>query len=327
MTKLKKLIVSGIAVVLAVSLTACNVDIQSDALSDNSTDTSAVKTGYSVISTISDVTETTLTIDSVCAAVLVDNDGKVIDCKIDQAHIKPNLTQNNGDVADLRTKFEKQEDYGLRSASAIQKEWYEQISAFEDFTKGKTADEIINSVDENGYVSDTDLKASCTIKVSDISQAVANAIGSAQYLGASETDILRLAVSTQKNNSASSDTNLQYDSYYAAVTLNSDGIITSCLIDASQAKCTIADGMFTVSDCDFATKKELKEDYGMKGASQIGKEWYEQAGAFEEFAKGKTAAEITAVVGNDGYSSDADLSAGCTIDISPIVSNLVNAMA
>lgn len=327
MTKMKKLIAAGLASVLAVSLAACSGGVQSDTLSNaNSTDSSAVKTGYSVISTISDVTETTLTIDSVCAAVLVDTDGKIIDCKIDQAHIKPDLTQNSGDVADLRSKLEKQEDYALRSASAIQKEWYEQIAAFEEFAKGKTSEEIINCVGDNGYASGTDLKASCTINVSDISQAVANAVESAQDLGAASTDTLRLAVSTEKN-SSSNETNLQYDSYYAVVTLNSDGVITSCLIDASQAKCTIADGVFTTTECTFATKKELKEDYAMRGVSQIGEEWYEQAAAFEAFAKGKTAAEITAAVGNDGYTSDADLSAGCTIDISSIVSNLSKAMA
>ncbi|MGL4972084.1 MAG: hypothetical protein ACRC6H_02970 [Culicoidibacterales bacterium] len=40
------------------------------------------------------------------------------------------------------------------------------------------------------------------------------------------------------------------------------------------------------------TKKSLKEDYGMKAASPIGKEWYEQAQAIEAF-----------IVENDGASS------------------------
>ncbi len=63
----------------------------------------------------------------------------------------------------------------------------------------------------------------------------------------------------------------------------------------------------------------------MKAISPIGKEWYEQAAAFEKWATGKTAAEIKAGVGEDGYPSDADLKAGCTIIVSSIVETVVNA--
>ena len=64
----------------------------------------------------------------------------------------------------------------------------------------------------------------------------------------------------------------------------------------------------------------------MKGASPIGKEWYEQAAAFEKFAVGKTADELAAAVGEDGYPTDADLSAGCTIIVNAIVDNVVKAV-
>lgn len=323
MTKMKKILAVGLASVLAVSFAACSKGTGEND-TPSGTDAAAAKTGYSVISSISEVKDTTLTIDSVCAAVLVDADGKIIDCKIDEAQTKPDLATDDGNVSDLRTKLEKKEDYGMKSASPIQKEWYEQIAAFETFAKGKTADEITAAVGEDGMPANADLKAGCTIYVGDIAKAVTNAVAGAQELGASSTDTLKLAVSTEKNYE-SNETNLQYDSNYAVVTLDADGKITSCLIDASQAKCTIADGKFTVAEGAFITKKELKEDYNMKIASPIQKEWYEQAAAFEAFAKGKKSAELTAAVGEDGKPSDADLSAGCTILVSSIVENVVKA--
>lgn len=322
MTKMKKVLAVGLASVLAVSFAACSKG--ADDAADNKTDAAAAKTGYSVISQIQDVKDTTLTVDSVAAAVLVDADGKIIDCKIDEAQTQPDLAVNDGDVADLRTKLAKQEDYAMKGVSPIGKEWYEQIAAFEEFAKGKTADEITAAVGDDGYPSNADLKAGCTIAVADIAKAVANATTNAQDLGASANDTLKLSVTTEKYYE-SNETNLQYDSDYAVVTLDADGKITSCIIDASQAKCSIADGKFTVADGTFASKKELKEDYAMKGISPIGKEWYEQADAFEKWAVGKTAAEITAGVGEDGYPSDADLKAGCTILISSIAKNVANA--
>lgn len=63
----------------------------------------------------------------------------------------------------------------------------------------------------------------------------------------------------------------------------------------------------------------------MKAASPIQKEWYEQAAAFEAFAKGKTAADLTAAVGENGIPADADLKAGCTINVNSIVNNAVKA--
>lgn len=323
MTKMKKVLAVGLASVLAVSFAACSKGA-GDADADNKTDAAAAKTGYSVISQIQEVKDTTLTIDSVAAAVLVDADGKIIDCKIDEAQTKPDLATNNGDVADLRTKLEKKEDYGMKGVSPIGKEWYEQVAAFEEFAKGKTADEITAAVGDDGYPSNADLKAGCTIAVADIAKAVSNAVTNAQDLGASANDTLKLAVTTEKYYE-SNETNLQYDSNYAVVTLSADGKITSCIIDASQAKCTIADGKFTVAEGTFASQKELKDDYGMKGISPIGKEWYEQADAFEKWAVGKTAAEITAGVGDDGYASDADLKAGCTIIVSSIAKTVANA--
>ncbi|MFA6682736.1 MAG: hypothetical protein WCS12_00515, partial [Acholeplasmataceae bacterium] len=52
------------------------------------------------------------------------------------------------------------------------------------------------------------------------------------------------------------------------------GKVTKFYIDALQTK----DGVWNAK-----TKKELKEEYGMKEVSEIGKEWYEQAEVIEAF--------------------------------------------
>ncbi len=338
MTKMKKILALGLAGVLAVGFAACS-NGGSDA-KDDTTEAAAAKTGYAVYSEIKEdeynKSETALEINSVCAAVLVDADGKLIDVKIDEAQTKPDLTKDDGNVADLRTKLQKQGDYGMKETSAgignipDGGEWFEQIAAFEAWAKGKTADEVKAGVGEDGYAADADLKAGCTIYSGGFASVVAQAMANATEIGAKATDTLALNVTTQKFYE-SNETNLQYDSDYAIVTLDADGKITSCIIDASQAKCSIADGKFTVEKGAYKTKKELQGDYGMKdvsagiGVIPGGGEWFEQAAAFEAWAVGKTADELKAAVGEDGKSADADLSAGCTITVSGIIANVAAA--
>ena len=326
MTKMKKVLALGLAGVLAVGFAACSNSASDD--KNTNTQTATAKTGMAIISQIKDdehnKSATALEIDSVAAAVLVDADGKIIDVKLDEAQTKPDLTKDNGNVSDLRTKLDKKEDYGMKSTSPIGKEWYEQVAAFEAWAKGKTADEVKAGVDDTGYASDADLKAGCTIYAGGFTSVVAKAIANATECGASATDTLKLSLTTQKYYE-SNETNLQYDTDYAAVTTDADGKVTSCIIDASQAKCTIANGEFTVEKGEYKSKKELKEEYGMKGTSPIGKEWYEQAAAFENWCKGKTADEIKACYGDDMSASDADLKAGCTITISSIAENTAKA--
>lgn len=330
MTKIKKVLAVGLAGLMAVGFAACSSSNDSGKNEDTNKDAVATaKTGYAISSEIKEdeynKSETALEIDSVCAAVLVDADGKIIDVKIDEAQTKPDLKKDNGDVSDLRTKLEKKEDYGMKSTSPIGKEWYEQVEAFEAWAKGKTAEEVKAGIGEDGYASDADLKAGCTIYANGFATVTAQAVENATDCGAKATDTLKLGMTTSKYYE-SNETNLQYDTDYAIVTVDADGKVTSCIIDASQAKCTIADGKFTVEKGAFKSKKELGDDYAMKSASPIGKEWYEQAAAYEQWCIGKTADEIKGCYGENMSASDADLKAGCTITISAIADNTAKAI-
>jgi hypothetical protein len=71
------------------------------------------------------------------------------------------------------------------------------------------------------------------------------------------------------------------------------------------------------------TKRGKGDAYGMKAASSIKKEWYEQADAFDSYAVGKTAAELAKLsVGGDGKT---DAVSGCTMAISGMHKNAVKA--
>jgi len=107
-------------------------------------------------------------------------------------------------------------------------------------------------------------------------------------------------------------------STYAVATFDADGKVTSSIIDASQANVNFdASGKIT-TDLSVApiTKVELGEDYGMKKASAIGKEWYEQADAFAAYVVGKTVEEIKGIaVDESGHATSEDLVSSVTVGI------------
>lgn len=126
---------------------------------------------------------------------------------------------------------------------------------------------------------------------------------------------------------AVTETTAQADIHVATVMLDADGKIVKCLIDCIQVKGTVdANGaLLTDVSTEFKTKKELKEDYNMKGSSAIGKEWYEQAKAFESWCVGKTVSDIENMGLESGKPTDETLSAGCTITVTAIQQAVVRA--
>ena len=61
------------------------------------------------------------------------------------------------------------------------------------------------------------------------------------------------------------------------------------------------------------------------GSTPIGKEWYEQVDFFEEYCKGKTASEVSAIVLKDQTATDGTILAGCTIKVENIIKAIVRA--
>ena len=119
-----------------------------------------------------------------------------------------------------------------------------------------------------------------------------------------------------------------------AATVVVDGKIVAALNDAIQPNITINAAGEIVETSYKATKRELKEEYGMAPAINYGMdwngdgkvlEWYLQSAEFSKYVVGKTAADVEAMatkeVEGKGYvipADDALLTAGCTIQITAI---------
>lgn len=115
----------------------------------------------------------------------------------------------------------------------------------------------------------------------------------------------------------------------AAVTLDENGKIVDCAIDAVQTQVEFDETGALVTDLNtqFPSKQELGEAYSMKAKSAIGKEWNEQADVFADYCVGKTADEVAGIaVTEEGVASDTDLAASCTIHIGGLQAAVVKAV-
>ncbi len=112
----------------------------------------------------------------------------------------------------------------------------------------------------------------------------------------------------------------------AAVLLDSDGRIVKCVIDTSEAIAEYTSAGKYIAGENFKTKYELGNDYGLKSASGVGKEWYEQIDAFTKLVKGKNIEEVRALVTDGGNGTRDVTKVGCTIVISDFVYALEEAM-
>jgi hypothetical protein len=293
----------------------------------------AVKTGLGIVTSIASSTDAgdkdgLAEADSTIAAVTLDKDGKILKCFLDVAQTKVNFSKEGKILTDLKsafqTKQELKEKYGMKSASKIGKEWYEEANAFSKYVVGKTLDQVKGiAVTTDGHASDKDLASSVTVHVGDFVNAVSKAVANAQDLGAKATDKLGVGVNTDIadcKDAGDKDGVAQVNNYYTVSTFDASGKVTSCIIDSSQAKVNFTKAGKITSDlkADTKSKNELKEQYGMKSSSKIGKEWYEQAAAFAKYATGKTVADVKGVaVTKDGTPSGTDLNTSVTIHIAP----------
>lgn len=113
----------------------------------------------------------------------------------------------------------------------------------------------------------------------------------------------------------------------AAVTLDADGKIVSCVLDTADitVKYT-ADGKAVANDS-FKTKYELGDAYNMVGYGGAKAEWFAQADAFMALVKGKTVSEVKALVAEGNKGNDEVINAGCTIMINEFVLAIEKACA
>lgn len=314
----------------ALLLTACGRMNSSSSGSSSSSSASgsgqkegAWKTGLA-IQTETEAGDKAGTMRSIAAAVLLDEDGRIVQVVVDELQGKI-TTADNGAVTvaeNLRSKRQKTDaEYPLSSVSSIGKSWVEQADAFGSYLMGMTAEEVSKlETDMDGYPKDADLLSGCTIKVDGYREAVAAACAQAKALGAAQGDSLALGMETADANTAlqataDKDARAQLDVTAAALTVNASGRVTSAVCDMAEPSLTVDEKGMVSGDGEVKSKNLLGDDYGMRKASALGKEWYEHSDGFAGYLKGKTAQDIEQIP-DDG--TDADLASLCTIDITDL---------
>lgn len=258
------------------------------------------------------------------AAVVLDKDGRITECKLDEAEFPVELKSGVLQVAvDLLTKGETEDytltDRDLGAGNTSNASWDDQVEAFCDYVEGMTGAEVSAIAATDGK---SEMIKGCDLIITDFIQAVHQATEMAKSKNIAAGDELELAVSVAKSGE-STDAKPQFDIEMAAVTLGGDDRITACMTDTAQAKLTIENSLFSHAAGKMDTKRGMGDAYGMKEASSLKKEWFEQADAFDAYAVGKTAAELSKV--NVGADGKTDAISGCTIAISGMLKNAVKA--
>ena len=96
---------------------------------------------------------------------------------------------------------------------------------------------------------------------------------------------------------------------YATVVFDENNIIKKVYIDEVQSKIYFdSNGQIVNKDNnEIRSKRELGNEYGMKAASGIGKEWFEQVNSLENWLVGKNISEISeGVINMGGYGTNGD---------------------
>lgn len=306
----------------------------------------AVKTGLAVSTKISDSTSATADAagvakyDITLAAVTVDDNGVIQSCVIDSVPAEVKF-DNKGVIssdlaAPIATKNELGENYGMVAYGGAVAEWDAQVKAVADYAVGKTVEELKNGdIDMvSGKAKDgSDLSSSATIYLAGYVYAIEAAVNNAQHLGAQSGDELVLATANAVDSSTSADAEnaglAQLDSTITALT-RKDGIITSCYIDAVQAKINFdATGTVTTDlTAPVATKNELGENYGMVAWGGAIAEWNEQAASFAKYITGMSADEVAgiAITETTKPADGSDLASSVTISIGGFQALIAKAM-
>ena len=265
--------------------------------------------------------------DVTIAAVTVDANGVIADCVIDSIGTEVTFDATGAVTSDLTaaipTKTELGDDYNMVAYGGAVAEWYQQADALAQFAIGKTVEELKSgAVDETGKApAGTDLATTATIYLGGYVSAIEAAVANAQNLGAQAGDELKLAVISDISGSTSADAEnaglAQLYTSVAAVTMNGD-VITSCLLDAVQAKVEFDTTGTITTDLTAAiqTKNELGENYGMVAWGGAIAEWNVQAASFAAYITGKTPADVAGIAVNEKTApTEADLVSSVTIKI------------
>lgn len=147
--------------------------------------------------------------------------------------------------------------------------------------------------------------------------------------GALKTGLYIAASAGESTSAGEKDGEAKYDVTIAAVLVDDKGVIVDCILDSvgTSVKFSTAGAITNDITAAVQTKNELGDNYNMKTYGGAIAEWYEQAAALANFAKGKTADELkNGAVDATGYAPEgSDLRTSATIYLGGYVSAIVAA--
>ena len=344
--KMKKILTTLCAVAMLAGCTAGGSKKSSTSTTSTKEETPAtvmVGTGSvtNVSNKVKEGSDTAAQFDTTFASVVLE--GNVIKyVYFDVAQDKVTYDATGHVTSDKTTSMSKKDlgdNYGMKDKSSIKKEWYEQVEALEKWAVGKTVEEVLNmpttQKDEKHTVpADKDLMTGCTIGVTGFQQALDKAVKNAvEVKDVASVGSAILTEVSGKDATAEKSGEAKASSTYGVVALDKDGKVVFTQTDEAQnaVKFTTA-GALDGEAMAVPTKGEKKDEYGMKKASAIGKEWFEQNQAFDEWTVGKTSNEISGmkVTTNEGgktVTADKDLMTGCTMSVDSLQKVTVTAIA
>lgn len=258
------------------------------------------------------------TVKITAAAVVLDAEGIIRRCAVDELAFDVTPT---GSPADLSTKMERgdkyiptEEETGGVTANTS---WEQQAKLFCTYVVGKKPGEVSGIAATDGK---TTAIEGCDLIVTDLIRAVRAAADAATTQQVGEGDTLKLAMTATRDAAASSP---EFEVELAAVTMDGD-TVTGCAVDTLPVSLPVEEGVFTYVSGEIMTKVQQGDAYGMKKASPIEREWYEQAEAFATYAVNKTAAALDGIALDSEGKTDAV--AGCTIALTSMRQNLLRAI-
>lgn len=266
--------------------------------------------------------------DTTVAGVAFDAEGKIVKVILDVAQNKVPVVDGALQAPEeFKTKKELGTDYNMKAASGIGKEWDEQALFLEEYFVGMTVEELEGiPVDEDSYPTDEDVITGATIKIDKYQEAIIRAWENAQEVEG--VDSIGLGIASNLGNQSSdadeeSGAKVQFEDNIALVGLDEEGVVVASQTDVAQNTISFTlEGELDGEYAEGSTKKMLGAEYGMKATSEsvgIGKEWDEQAQAYDEYLVGKSAEEVSGIeLDEDNKPIDPALLSGATISIGGI---------
>lgn len=278
--------------------------------------TTPTETTYNLsIGVAVNVDDATATVESTVAAVVTDEDGEIILVRLDAIDYTAEVDKTTGAPKTVlpTSKYELGSNYNMVAYGGAKAEWFEQAKSFEKYVRGMTLSEVrAIALNADGKPTDADLTAGCTIAVTPFIEAIDKAMSSEHKISftTAETEFTAAVVASPAIDAKADTLTFDYEVDFAAVVAKGNSTLAA-IFDSVAVSLTCAqdaDGKLSATATTYeGTKFEQGEDYNMVEYGGAASEWYAQALAYANEAKGKNPTALDTLP-TEGV-------AGCTIAV------------